>query len=283
MKQLFLTLSLAIALFSPALSQVHCTAANKTLCESHLAWLKSSDLSVKPINEIAIAVGKHLMGTPYVAKTLEVGDQEQLVVELSGLDCTTFLENVVVFSRLAKQEQYTFEAFTQELEHLRYRDGERDAYPSRLHYFTDWIYDNQQKGIIQDVSATIGGSPYQKTINFMSTHRSAYQQLSDTGYYTAIQKAERDLNANWNYHYLPKASIRQLESGIKDGDLIAITTGIKGLDVVHTGFAIWKNDRVHLFHASSSNKEVEISSKPLAEYLAGNKSQSGVIVSRLVE
>lgn len=266
----------------PATAQVYCTAQNKTLCEAHLSWLADSDLSGKPINEIAIAVGRHLLGTPYVASTLEIPGEEQLVVDLSGLDCTTFLENVIVFSRLAKQGKYGFEDFTRELEQLRYRNGERHAYPSRLHYFTDWIYDNQEKGIIKDVSEEIGGTPYKKTINFMSTHRSAYKQLADESFYSAIQQAEVDLNTH-TYHYLPKAELRVLESGIRDGDLIAITTSITGLDVVHTGFAIWKNGRVHLFHASSANKKVEISEKPLAEYLAGNKSQSGVIVCRLVD
>jgi hypothetical protein len=270
------------ALCFPASAQVYCTAQNKTLCESHLSWLADSDLSSKPINEIAIAVGRHLLGTPYVASTLEIAGEEQLVVDLSGLDCTTFLENVIVFSRLAKQGKYRFDDFTQELELLRYRNGERDAYPSRLHYFTDWIYDNQEKGLISDVSEEIGGKPYEKHINFMSTHRSAYKQLADESFYSAIQQAETDLNTH-EYHYLPKAELRALESGIRDGDLIAITTSITGLDVVHKGFAIWKNGRVHLFHASSTNKKVEISEKPLAEYLAGNKSQSGVIVCRLVD
>ncbi len=281
MKPSLLSLALLI-LFSPAYTQVHCTAENKTRCEAQLSWLAESGLSEKPINEIAVAVGRQLLGTPYVASTLEIEGAEQLVVDLSGLDCTTFLENVLVFSRLARQGKYGFDDFTRELEYLRYRDGQRDAYPSRLHYFTDWIYDNQEKGIIRDVSLEIGGKPYEKHIDFMSTHRSAYRQLVDERFYQAIQQAEDDLNTR-DFCYIPKAELRALESGIRDGDLIAITTSIPGLDVVHTGFAIWKNGRVHLFHASSSNKKVEISEKPLAEYLAANKSQSGVIVCRLVE
>ena len=268
--------------FFPAYAQVHCTAENKARCESQLDWLSGSDLSEKPIHEIVPAVGRQLLGTPYVASTLEIEGEEQLVVDLSGLDCTTFLENVVVFSRLAKQGKYSFDDFTRELEYLRYRGGQREAYPSRLHYFTDWIYDNQEKGIIRDISLEIGGKPYEKNINFMSTHRSAYRQLADERFYQATRHAEADLNTR-DFCYLPKAELRALESGIRDGDLIAITTSIPGLDVVHTGFAVWKNGRVHLMHASSTNKKVEISEKPLAEYLAANKSQSGVIVCRLVE
>ncbi|WP_373397222.1 N-acetylmuramoyl-L-alanine amidase-like domain-containing protein [Algoriphagus halophilus] len=73
-----------------------------------------------------------------------------------------------------------------------------------------------------------------------------------------------------------------MEKEIQSGDLIAITTSMSNLDVVHTGFAIEKNGRIHLLHASSKNQEVEISEKPLSDYLAGNKSQSGIMVARLV-
>ena len=55
------------------------------------------------------------------------------------------------------------------------------------------------------------------------------------------------------------------------------------LDIVHTGFAIEKNGRIHLMHASSKNMKVEISEKTLSDYLVGNKSQSGIIVSRLTK
>jgi hypothetical protein len=54
------------------------------------------------------------------------------------------------------------------------------------------------------------------------------------------------------------------------------------LDVVHVGFAKRHNNRIHLLHASLDEKKVVISSKPLAEYLIGNKNQSGIMVARAV-
>jgi len=47
-------------------------------------------------------------------------------------------------------------------------------------------------------------------------------------------------------------------------------------------FAITKNGIIHLAHASTKNIKMEISEKPLADYLAANKSQSGIMVARLI-
>ncbi|MEZ4773480.1 MAG: DUF1460 domain-containing protein [Bacteroidia bacterium] len=269
-------------LYVPVFAQTYCTIENKARCESLLTDFHQAGWQSLPVSAVAMEVGKKLLGTPYVAKTLEIEGAEQLVVDLSGLDCTTFLENVVVFSRLIKKDKLDFESFSRELENLRYRDGQLDGYDSRLHYFSDWIFHNQQKGIIKDVTKACGGKPYVKPINFMSTHTSAYRQLADSAFVRSIRLAEKDINSR-EYYYIPKAEILQNESRIESGDLIAITTSIAGLDIVHVGFAIKKNGRTHLFHASTGSMKVEISEKPISEYLAGNKNQSGIMVCRLVE
>ncbi|MEL6257243.1 MAG: N-acetylmuramoyl-L-alanine amidase-like domain-containing protein, partial [Bacteroidota bacterium] len=125
-------------------AQTYCTKANKDLCESHLNKLKALD-NDQDIQEIAVQIGKNFLGTPYVGGTLEVGSEEQLVIDLQGLDCTTFMENVVVFSRLTKKGRLDFASFQEELELLRYRDGNMQSYSSRLHYFTEWISNNESK------------------------------------------------------------------------------------------------------------------------------------------
>ncbi|RMG22151.1 MAG: DUF1460 domain-containing protein [Bacteroidetes bacterium] len=265
-------------------AQTHCTAASRQLCEAELQRLQDPALQARPIHELALEVGTHFLGTPYQAHTLETEGEEQLVIELEGLDCTTFIENVVVFSRLAKLGHTSFEAFERELERIRYRNGSRNGYSSRLHYFTEWIQNNEEKGIIRDVSKEIGGIPYQKPLNVMSTHRDSYRQLAEQAHYAAIVQIEQQLNQTQRpRYYLPKERLQSLESGLQDGDLVAITTTIKGLDVVHTGMVKWQDGRPHLFHASSKNKKVEISDEPLADYLMASKIRSGIIVCRLVE
>jgi hypothetical protein len=263
-------------------AQLYCTLSSRQLCESHLQALDQADLADQDMGTLALTVGRRFMGTPYVGKTLEKGEQEQLVVDMEGMDCTTFLENVVVFSRLVKLEELNFRAFQRELQKLRYRDGLLDGYASRLHYFTDWIHNNERKGIVRDVTRSLGGIRYQKPINFMSAHRSAYQQLAEDPYFEAMQKLEDEINQRTRY-FIPKDRVAALGSAIQDGDLIAITSDIQGLDIVHVGVAIHQQGRLHLMHASTDQKRVVISDKPLAEYLRGNRRQTGIMVARMVE
>ncbi|MDP5169056.1 MAG: DUF1460 domain-containing protein [Bacteroidia bacterium] len=262
------------------MAQISCTPENMQRLQRQISHHASVDYSAMPIGEVMVEVGKGLLGTPYVAQTLEIDAAEPLVINLTGLDCTTFLENAVVFSRLLKLGNLTEQSFQTELEALRYRDGVRDGYGSRLHYFTEWMLDNEEKGVIRQISEELGGSPWQRPINFMTTHANLYPFLQGAEMMASLSEAEARLSTT-KFSYLPKAQLASLEGGIQNGDLIAITTTVNGLDIAHVGFAIWVNGRVHLFHASSSLKKVVISDVPLADYLAGNKSQSGVMVCRL--
>jgi hypothetical protein len=79
---------------------------------------------------------------------------------------------------------------------------------------------------------------------------------------------------------LPQDQIEANENLIKNGDIIALTTAIPGLDITHTGIAIREKDgRIHLLHASSSGM-VEISELPLADYLKKIKKNTGIMVAR---
>tara|TARA_R110002051_G_C8678951_1_gene491491 strand:- start:436 stop:1287 length:852 start_codon:yes stop_codon:yes gene_type:complete len=280
MFRLILILLLFVPLCSPA--QTVCTLESREKLDGFLDKLSEDDYSDKSPNELNIEIGKWFLQTPYVEKTLELPGSEKLVINLIGVDCTTFLETVVTLTRLAEEGTFTFEAFEKELEKLRYRNGMNKGYPSRLHYFSDWIFENEQKGILKDVTKEVGGSPHANAPSFMSENPQFYRQLSESENLDAIKETESKIEKR-GYYYIPKAEIQSLEKNIQPGDIIAITTFMTNLDIVHTGFAIEKNGRIHLMHASSKNGEVEISEKPLSEYLAGNKTQSGIIVSRLTK
>ncbi|WP_245786824.1 N-acetylmuramoyl-L-alanine amidase-like domain-containing protein [Algoriphagus aquimarinus] len=279
--KLFLTLTFCWIAFC-ASAQTVCTLESREKLESYLTRLSEHDYSGKTSNEINMEIGQWFLETPYVEKTLELPGAEKLVINLTGLDCTTFVETVITLTRLAKESEFTFEAFEKELAYIRYRDGINEGYPSRLHYFSDWIFENQEKGILSDITQEIGGSPYPNTPSFMSENPKFYAQLADPSNIATIKTTESAIKER-SYFYIPKAEIARLEKSIKSGDIIAITTSMTNLDIVHTGFAIEKNGRIHLMHASSKNMKVEISEKTLSDYLAGNKSQSGIIVSRLAK
>ncbi|MFA9371558.1 MAG: N-acetylmuramoyl-L-alanine amidase-like domain-containing protein [Labilibaculum antarcticum] len=233
------------------------------------------------LDDRVVEVAKMFMQTAYVGGTLDGNEKEQLVVNFRELDCTTYLENVVALSKALSNDSLTTDDFLNELENLRYRNGKLTDYSSRLHYFSDWIYENEKKGIVKNMTAEIGGEKYNKTINFMSTHVDSYPALqADTSLVEEIRKTENEINKR-ELFYIPETKIQQLEAQIQNGDLIAITTKIEGLDISHVGIAIHVNDRLHLMNASSKAKKVVISDIPLADMLLNNKFQSGIMVARL--
>jgi hypothetical protein len=235
-----------------------------------------------PLPQLVVNAGQQWLGTPYVAHTLERPEGERLVINLRQQDCTTFLENTLAMAAIMKEENPDFERYLAKLQQIRYRNGQVQGYPSRLHYFSEWLYENEKNGQLQVITSQLGGKPYVKPLNFMSAHRTSYPALKDEASYRQIGKIEEVLNTR-QYCYIPKAQVSNIESQLQDGDIIAITTGIQGLDVVHVGFAKKHNNRIHLLHASVDEKKVVVSSKPLSEYLLGNKNQSGIMVARVVE
>ncbi|MCR9084663.1 MAG: DUF1460 domain-containing protein, partial [Cyclobacteriaceae bacterium] len=259
--------------------QTVCTPESRARLEKALELLPTLDANSSK-NELVVEIGKSFMGTPYVEKTLEIPGPERLVIDLQGVDCTTYLETVVTLARMAKEGKNDFETFEKELETLRYRNGKNEGYTSRLHYFSDWIAVNQEKGILTDISEQIGGILYENNPTFMTENPQFYPQLSDRENVERLQNIEASIRLR-EYFFIPKDQISAHESQIQSGDLIAITTSISNLDMVHVGFAVEQNGRIHLMHASSANQEVEISEKPLHDYLAGNRSQSGIMVARL--
>lgn len=273
-----ISITFILVIANASAQQITCSPKDRPLFETKMNALESIDAS--NLGDTIAAVGQSFLGTPYVEKTLEVGDTETLVVNFSGLDCTTFVENVMAFTSLLKKQQNDFEDFTEELETVRYRNGEMNGYPSRLHYFTEWIRNNQKKGLVKDITTELGGVELEKPINFMGTHRNLYPFLSSDENFKAILDVEMEL-AKEKICYLPQDQIESKEQLIKSGDIIALATSIKGLDVTHTGIAIHQSDgRLHLLHASSKNGEVEISELPLADYLKNIKSNIGIIVVR---
>ena len=98
-----------------------------------------------------------------------------------------------------------------------------------------------------------------------------------------IKKIEDNINSR-SYYYIPEDDIEKIEDKIQSGDILGITTSIEGLDISHTGIAYCVDDgRIHLLHAPNVGYKVQISEKPLADYLKGNKKQTGIMVLRPLE
>ena len=276
MRTLFLIPIILLSCHVAFAQSVVCSAEDRLAFDQRITDLESMDSA--DMGRTVVAVGQRFLGSPYVAKTLEINEEEALVVNLREFDCTTYVENVMVFSLMLKKEEQAFDSFTSLLQNIRYREGDLHGYASRLHYFTDWIANNESKGLVKDITMEIGGEAQKKTIDFMSTHRDLYPMLKDDESFKLIARTEESLSKRTTY-VLGVDQILSAESQIRDGDIIALATSIDGLDVTHTGFAFHQNGRLHLLHASSSGR-VEITEKPLVDYLKGIKNNTGIIVAR---
>ena len=119
--------------------------------------------------------------TPYTAHTLEMDDEEDLIINCDEVDCTTLVEYVLAMSLCPTQGKDMREGdFAENLQRIRYRDGKIDGYTSRLHYIADWINNGVREGIIEDVTAA--NSPYTQklSLSYMSTHPQQYKQLANS-------------------------------------------------------------------------------------------------------
>jgi len=248
-----------------------------------MEWAGSHGLSEKPLEEVIAAVGKSFLGTPYVAHSLELPGEEQLVVNLHAFDCLTFVESTLAISRCIRTKKDSFGDFRRELQQLRYRNGVIDGYPSRLHYFSEWIRDNEKKGIVKSVSQELGGIAHQKTLNFMSTHRSSYAQLENEAVMRQIEMRESEIS-QYPLQIVPRNTIREAEQKIKSGDVVALATSMEGIDVSHTGLAVVSEREVQYLHAPLSGGAVRLSRGSLSEYIQhGAESLTGVMVVRPLE
>lgn len=238
------------------------------------AWSK------KKLNNCVILVGKSFLETPYIAHTLDKNPKERLVINLRELDCTTFVENCLALARCLQGKEKSWESYLAELQNIRYRNGILNEYPSRLHYFTDWIYDHQQRGIIKDLSKELGGESFPVNVFYMTKHNNKYPMfLADSNFIPLMKQYEQKINER-PYYYIPKAKLPQVEKKIKSGDIIAITTNMEGLDIAHVGYALWIDGKLHFMHASSVGKKVMISSDSLFAYLNEIKHDTGIMIIR---
>ena len=243
---------------------------------------------------LVLFYARELTGTPYVAKTLEVNDNEQLVVNLRGLDCTTYVETVLALTLTVRHGGTTFADYCRWLTKLRYTGGVMDGYASRNHYFSQWIASNVHQGLVTEVTGQASDSrgayfPFTErqtiVLNWMTTHVEAYPMMA--GRPRVIERIRQaELAASGaTVRYVPQ---RLLGRGMQDlgligdGDVLAIVTNKRGLDTSHLGFAVWGSDgKLHLLNASQIHKKVILEPMTLATYMSKHPSQQGIRVVRL--
>ena len=230
---------------------------------------------------------RQFLGVPYVAHTLEVNDNEQLVVNTRQLDCTTLVETVTALTLCARQGKRSWNDYLQTLRTLRYRQGVLTDYTSRLHYFSDWIADKQAMKIVSEIQSP--NPPFtavqRVSVNYMSTHPAAYKALKAQPKLVSVIRQQEQRLTGTRARYIPKSALRRstkaLRQAVHDGDIIAITCKKKGLDIAHLGFAVWQKDGLHLLNASMIHKKVVEEPMPFYQYLQKHSSHTGIRVLRI--
>lgn len=232
-----------------------------------------------PYGDLILGIGRLFINIPYKVETLEGAGREKLIVNISAFDCTTFVETVLALAKCTATGNISPNQVSKNLKLIRYRHGKIEGYSSRLHYFTDWLRNNEKKWFLTDVSRSIGGKPQRKKINFMTAHRELYAALAKEAQLAKMLMVEKNLSRKV-FYIIGTDKVNSKITKIKNGDIIAFATNQEGLDVAHVGFALWQGKSLRLLHASSKDGAVVISKETLVDYLKSNKKCTGIIVAR---
>jgi hypothetical protein len=256
------------------------SAEDLYIFEHLMQWSRDNQLSDKPLQDVVVAIARQFYGKPYVAHTLEQEGAERLVVNLRELDCTTFVESVLALSICIKSEQTAFYDFLKILQKLRYRSGILNAYPSRLHYFSDWLTDNQKIGLVTLISNEFGDMQFNSEVSFMTNNAGKYPKLFGNSEFIEQMSVIEDSVSRNNWRCVSGALIGEVEGKIQNGDIIAFCTEIDGLDISHLGLALHTANGLHFIHATTNGDVVKISELSLSQYVKNRKSIYGILVAR---
>ena len=168
---------------------------------------KMSKVSSGTTPELTLRMAETFLDVPYVAQTLEGNATEQLVCRFDALDCTTLVD-VSVALALAKKENLDYGQFLEKMTQLRYAGGTIDGYPSRQHYFLSWRNQGLESGLLNDATQELGGIPYQKEINFMSSHADLYKGI-DSGRFWLKSKPTNNGSTRRSISIFPKPASRK--------------------------------------------------------------------------
>ena len=236
---------------------------------------------------VTAAVGRALVGTRYRSYTLEIDDHvEAASANFNGMDCWTFFEISLAFARMLNEpaEEWTPAKFLHYIELDRYRDGECTGdYLSRLHYLEDWLYDNDRRGLVADLTRELGGIGVSHSAREMSAGWRQYRYLkADRRLLGPIANMEARVSSR-PLIMIPKSRVAGIESRLRDGDIIGIISRDRGglYSTAHVGLALRTSDGLHFMHASSPHNSgrVVVDSR-LSSYLYRYGSDAGILVAR---
>src|SRR5882762_7610403 len=248
----------------------------------------SGNWQALPIGERTAAIGQALVGTRYKHFTLEIDNRiEAPSVNFKGVDCWTFFEISLAFARMLEESEgnWTPETLLRYIETDRYRGGQcTGEYLSRLHYLEDWLADNDRRGLVEDLTRSLGGRSVPHSAREMTQGWRHYRYLAaNRSLLGPLAQMEARVSSRPLYQ-IPKNSVAGIESKLQSGDIIGIISRDRsGLySTSHVGLALRTNDGVlHFLHASAPHNygRVVVDAR-LSGYLYRFRTDSGILVAR---
>ena len=232
------------------------------------------------VNNFALA----LQGTPYVNYTLELHDRiEAHSVNMNGMDCWTLFEIALAMGRLVALHPppYSPQEMLRLIELDRYRGGRcTGRFDSRLHHLEQWLHDNQQRGLVQNVTPSLGGIPLRREMSYMGAKPHLFRQLkADPSMVPEFIRIENELSRR-GITYIPKSQVAKIEPKLRNGDIICIVTNWHGAYTSHVGVASRdKKGVLRFLHASRNHRKVVLDDR-LSTYLKKFSTHAGIYVVR---
>lgn len=261
----------------------HCDS--DTIVINNLLY-KGHNSGITDANALIEYYARQLLGTPYVAHTLEgeEGEDEVLTINIHQLDCLTFIETLYALTRATLTGRYSWRDFAANIENVRYRGGVMGDYSSRIHYISEWIIDNNVRGNLVEITPDLPHVEYMvKNIDYMTHHTDSYRQLKNDS--AMVEKIRRFELRNHRFPYLKRSWLndKAVKAALRSGDFVTLVTKVEGLDVSHNGIIIVdeKGDP-YLLDASMSGGKVMLEPKPLFKHLERSKSNIGIRVFRMI-
>jgi hypothetical protein len=219
------------------------------------------------------------LGKPYALQP-EAGTSEPLRVDLASFECQSFVESTLSLARCIWIGRADAECFTQEVAGFRYRGGIREGFTSRLHYFSDWIFDNVGRGRLQDLGSELGGKPITRDVFHFTRHADRYVALAEAPARAEMAAIETRLSHK-PHQVLDRAAAEKAKGRLESGDLVAIVTTRPGALISHTGLIVkGKDGAPRLLHASSHHKRVMLTPDDVASYIRRWPDREGLMVAR---
>ena len=249
---------------------------------------RAGNWNTLPIGERTATVGRAMVGTRYKNYTLEIDNRiEAPSVNFNALDCWTFFEIALGFARMLDdpQENWTPERLLHYIELDRYRGGQcTGEYLSRLHYLEDWLADNDRRGLVEDLTRSLGGVSVSHSAREMTVGWRHYRYLAaNRSLLGPLRQMEARVSSRPLY-MVPKGRVASIEGKLRSGDVIGIVSrdGRSLYSTSHVGLALRAADgSLHFMHASAPRNygRVVIDTR-LSTYLYKFGSHAGILVAR---